>query len=270
MVKNIGIQYFSPTQTTEIVCRSVAAGMGSEKPVIVNFTDPKLRERYASGTEHLPSRVGHWIVGAPVYLGKLPEQVIEFLQTLKNGTSSATALVVYGNRDYGIAIRQLVSILTEKGFRVHAAAAFIGQHSYTKRYPIAVGRPDRKDLDLAFQFGQSTREISSILSPEEVPVQLDINSRSKKYIYPLRAVYKSSNCTSCGKCAETCPTGIIEPETGQYRDSSLVKKCVGCMKCVNICSDEGRVMQPGFLMHWFLKTYLKRAMTHRKEPVTFS
>lgn len=161
MDKLVGILYFSPTQTTETVCRSVAAGMGSEEPVIVNFIDPELREKYASG-------------------------------------------------------------------------------------------------------------VSSILSPETVPVQLDMNSRSKKYIYPLKAVYKASNCTSCGKCAETCPTGIIEPVTGKYKSNSFKKKCVGCMKCVNICNDEGRIMQPGFLMYWFLKTYLKSAVTHRKEPVTFS
>lgn len=266
----VGILYFSPTKTTETVCRSIAAGMGSDEPVVVNITDPVLREKFTRGAENLPSRIKHWVVGAPVYLGKLPEQVIEFLQTLKMDSCAATAVVVYGNRDYGIALRQLITLLSEVGFSIHAAGAFIGQHSYAKLFPIALGRPDRKDLDQAFQFGQNSMENSSALSPDAVPVQLDMVSRSKKYSYPLRAVYKASNCTQCGKCAETCPVGIIESETGRYRAKSMEKECVGCMTCVNICGDEGRIMQPGRLMYWFLKAYLKKAATQRLEPVTFA
>ena len=265
----LGILCFSPTKTTEKICRSIAAGMGSEEPVVVNITDPVLRGKIASGTESLPSRVTHWVVGAPVYLGKLPEQVIEFLHTLKIVSGAATAVVVYGNRDYGIALRQLVNLLSEIGFNVHTAGAFIGQHSYAKLIPIAVGRPDRKDLEQAFRFGQNSTKNTSVLSPDAVPVQLDMVSKSKKYSYPLRAVYKASQCTQCGKCAESCPVGIIEMETGNYLDKTMRKQCVGCMNCVNICNDDGRIMQPGPLMHWFLRNYLKKASSQRLEPVTF-
>ncbi|MCK7505252.1 MAG: hypothetical protein MZV70_15020 [Desulfobacterales bacterium] len=77
-------------------------------------------------------------MGAPVYSGKLPLQVLEVLQILHGNGKEATAIVVYGNRDYGIALHNMVELLSERGFRIAAAAAFIGQHSYSGIVPVAL------------------------------------------------------------------------------------------------------------------------------------
>ena len=47
-------------------------------------------------------------------------------------------------------------LLTEKGFLVTAAAACLGEHSYTTQ--IATGRPDESDLAWAKEFGQKLQE----------------------------------------------------------------------------------------------------------------
>ena len=47
-------------------------------------------------------------------------------------------------------------LLTEKGFLVTAAAACLGEHSYTTQ--IATGRPDEADLAWAKEFGQKLQE----------------------------------------------------------------------------------------------------------------
>ena len=70
---------------------------------------------------------------------------------------------VYGNRSYGNALVELYDILRYRGFPPIAAAAFVGQHSFTTR--LATGRPDREDLEKAEQF--SAEIVRRILQPGE-------------------------------------------------------------------------------------------------------
>jgi len=50
-----------------------------------------------------------------------------------------------------------------------AAGAFIGQHSYSELIPIAIGRPDKNDLKLAFNFGKNSINNSKQLTIEKIP-----------------------------------------------------------------------------------------------------
>lgn len=76
ITKRIGVLYFSPTNTTEIICKTIALGMGAKDPVDLNMTIPDFRAKFISNPNAILDDIDHLIVGAPVYSGKLPLQVI--------------------------------------------------------------------------------------------------------------------------------------------------------------------------------------------------
>ncbi len=264
--KKIGILYFSPTHTTQKICNAIASGMGEENPDDLNITSPEFREKLISNQDGLLGNIGHLVVGAPVYTGKLPNQVIECLNALHGKGKECTVVVVFGNRDYGVAFRQMAEILINRGFMVKAAGAFIGQHSYSDVIPVAIGRPDRIDLEKAFQFGKKCLQTTKNLNNEDIPVQLDLFSKSKKH-YPLKPVFIAEKCNQCGICSKNCPVGIISSETGDYINKKAKDLCIGCMACVYSCKKKAKVAKPDFIMAFIMKTILKKASKQRLEPL---
>jgi ferredoxin/flavodoxin len=262
-----GVLFFSPTDTTRKICQAIAQGIGDNQPKDLNITLPPQRDFFNSNAGSLMAEIEHLVVGAPVYNGKLPLQAIEVLKTLPEKEMKCTIAVVYGNRDYGIALRQMAELLTDKGYQVVGAGAFIGQHSYSDVIPVAMGRPDKSDLEIATSFGEKCRQLVHPMLPKDLPVQLDMFSKSEKYT-PLKPVFYPDRCTECGECAETCPTGIISVETGGYIHDKADDDCIGCMACVNSCENEARLAKPGWIMKQMIRYILRKAATERLEPIT--
>lgn len=267
MEHEIEIMFFSPTNTTKTICKAIASGMGDKSPPCIDITKPEIRAEFLSNPEKFQSSARHIIIGAPVYTGKLPLQVISCLERMNGQGKTCTAVVVYGNRDYGIALKKMVEMLSERGFKVTSAGAFIGQHSYSDVIPVAIGRPDKKDLNIAYDLGKSSVSLSKSVSSAKIPVQLDFFSKSKKYS-PLMPVFISDNCSCCGLCSKTCPTGIISGETGDFISKASKKQCIGCMACVKSCRYKARIAQPGFITAYLIKRILKKASAFRTEPLT--
>src|SRR6056297_3543569 len=91
------------------------------------------------------------IFGVPVYSGRVPDLLLEYFNKIKGNNTKAVFVVVYGNRDYDDALLELKDIFENNGFENIASAAFIGEHSYTKK--VAKNRPDEKDIKTALNFG---------------------------------------------------------------------------------------------------------------------
>jgi ferredoxin len=261
----IGVLYFSPTHTTKKICNAVASGMGSNDPVILDITQPATRAEIFTNANKLLEKVDHLIAGAPVYCGKLPLQAIECLKALNGQGKNATAVAVYGNRDYGIALYNMVEILSQKGFNVMGAGLFIGQHSYSDVVPVAIGRPDETDLQKAREFGAQILHVSGPVNMEDIPIQWDKHSKSKEYT-ALKPTYREKRCVKCGGCAEVCPTGILSSKTGQHINRHVKKICIGCMACVRNCKSEARLSKANPIVRIMMKSILGQASRERKEP----
>jgi len=266
ITKRIGVLYFSPTNTTKKICKAIAFGMGVKDPVDLNITNPDFRAKLTSNPNAILDNIDHLIIGAPVYSGKLPKQVMECLKSISGNEKECTAVVVYGNRDYGIALYHLVEILSDNHFNVVAAGTFIGQHSYSDIIPVAIGRPDKSDLEKAYNLGSESMNTSNYLSLEDIPVQQDMFSRSESY-NPIQPVFKSEKCTHCRICSIRCPMNIISPETGNWLNQEAKKQCIGCTACVSSCKDKARIVRANFGMRLILKTILKKAAVQRQEPL---
>jgi Pyruvate/2-oxoacid:ferredoxin oxidoreductase delta subunit len=267
ITKRVGVLYFSPTNTTKKICKAIAFGMGIKDPVVLDITNSDFRAKLISDPNCILDSIDHLIIGSPVYSGKLPIQVTECLKSIRGNEKKCSAVVVYGNRDYGIALYHMVEILSANNFNVLSAGTFIGQHSYSEIIPVALGRPDKTDLEKAYNFGSESINTSNNLSLEEIPVQRDIFSKSENY-NPIRPVFKSEKCIHCKICSKRCPMNIISHETGDWLNHEAMKRCIGCMACVSNCKDKARFVKVNLGMRLILKYILRKAAVQRQEPLT--
>ena len=133
--------------------------------------------------------------------------------------------------------------------------------------PVAIGRPDKTDLEKACNFGSESLNAHNFLSLEEIAVQRDMFSKSESY-NPIKPVFILENCTHCRICSKRCPVNIISPETGDWINKEAMKQCIGCMACVSDCKNKARIGRANFGMRLILKYILKKASVQRQEPLT--
>ncbi|MCK5101142.1 MAG: 4Fe-4S binding protein [Desulfobacteraceae bacterium] len=268
MTKRIGILYFSPTSTTKKICKAVALGMDENDPQTLDMTLPDTRTKIIANPNLVTDNIDHLIVGAPVHSGKLPLQAKECLSAIGGNGKKCSAIVVYGNRDYGIALYNMVEILSENGFDVIAAGAFIGQHSYSDIVPVALGRPDESDIEKARKLGVRSLSAATNLTLKDIPIKIDNISKSEKYA-AIKPVYNAKLCVQCGACAKNCPISILSPDTGMYLNQAAKDQCIGCMSCVKNCLSNARVTKVNLIMKMAMNNIvLKQAVRERKEPFT--
>jgi ferredoxin len=225
--------YFSPTGTTEKAANAIASGTGLPYERI-DLTILKKRQNFKL-TFNKSDLV---IAGTPVYGGRIPKNIDNFFSGLNGNGAPAVALVVYGNREYEDALIELKIRLEERGFQVIAGAAFIGEHTYSKK--IAGGRPDANDLKTAGEFGgkiireidKATRGKLTVKGNYPYIVMGNDPAANMGPIATIALVTATEDCTLCGICAEECPWGAIT-----IGDIAMVDytKCSRCLRCIKVC-----------------------------------
>ncbi|MBQ3520397.1 MAG: flavodoxin family protein, partial [Firmicutes bacterium] len=158
MSMKIRAMYFTGTGTTAKITTSIAYSMwsemkdaGFEKEADINFAVKAARDK-----EYIFDEKDIVVFGVPVIAGRVPNVLLKFLDTLKGGGAIAIPVVLYGNRNFDDALIELRNILEDKDFRTVAAAAFIGEHSFSKT--LAAGRPDAADMKIADAFAKEAAD----------------------------------------------------------------------------------------------------------------
>lgn len=204
---------FSPTGTTRRAVNAIASGTGL--PVEgFDLTNPGARRAFS----HRFERDEVAVIGLPVYAGRLPLKLDDFFAALNGNGAMAAAVVMYGNRDYDDALLELKMRLEERGFAVPAAAAFIGEHTFSSK--IATGRPDASDLAIAAGFGKKTVALIDGGSKGTLTVKGSYPFKMKGYdpaaggTHPTQFnITTTDACTGCRFCVENCPWGTLMPKT---------------------------------------------------------
>ena len=261
---SVSLAYYSPTRTTQRVLAAIAEGVGARTLTDVDLTLPDAKTRSVR-----QSQDDLVLFGAPVYAGRVAATATGRLRRVRGWGTPAVLVVVYGNRAFEDALLELADLAQSTGFLPVAAAAFIGEHSYaTDAIPIALGRPDAKDLARATAFGQTIgSKLRGLGSHESLPPLAVPGHR------PYRVGHQQSDvapttladlCTRCGICTDVCPVGAITVGDTVVTDR---RACTLCCACVKDCPNGARVMEDEGILRtarWLAADY-----GVRKEPEIF-
>lgn len=255
-MKKVVLVYFSPTHTTKLVLEGIARGIDREVLELDLTTDDILN--FKANRDDLV------IVGAPTYSSRIPQKAFDRLVEIKGAGGPAVAVSVYGNAKYGNALKEIQGLLASNGFYVIAGAAFIGEHSFSSdKHPIAVGRPNDKDLEKALDFGNKISDKLELevdlkdMMVSNIPGEFPLEPR--KIMGPMQS-YPGDECNNCGACISACPVNAIGPDL--ICDST---KCIKCFACVKVCPKETRY----FDNEGLINTAIKLEKLPHKEPELF-
>ncbi len=251
-ISSVQVIYFSPTGGTKKLALKLASSIADKLNVPLNevrLTLPEARKRdYDFSSEDLV------ILACPTFARRVPNKIAPDLQRILHFDGSpAVALSSYGNRSYGTAPQELISILNGAGAVPFAAGAFVCRHSFD--VTIAKGRPDRQDRAELESFAD---KIAGIVSEAEGASDLKrLEGEAGEYYRPLKedgtpAVFLKAkplthmeNCYKCGLCVKVCPMGSIEPDF-----VTVSGICIKCQACVHSCPEKAKYFDdPDFLSH---------------------
>ena len=218
------------------------------------------------------------VIAAPVYGGHVAPTAVKRLETLRGAGTPAVIIAVYGNRAFEKAAAELAELASRQGFVPVAAAAFVGEHSYsTDAAPIAAGRPDAQDLAQAAAFGAAVRQKLAAETPAPIDAAklkdlhtpllpmlrfirfvVGYRRRQKKNPVVYLPAGDAGRCTHCGRCAAICPTQAIARGDEVH---TAPARCIRCCACVKGCPVGARTFETPFA------AALARSFTRRKPPV---
>lgn len=251
--------YFSPTGTSRRIAEAIAGGIRTAEEPAPRCCD--ITFSAAPATELDADAL--LVVSVPVYGGHPAPLALERMAALRGHDTPAVAVVLYGNRAFDHALRELDAFLAQRGFRTVAAGAFIGEHSYSSpATPIAAGRPDDRDLGEARLFGErihaklsgagaASVDVARLRTPRTpllpllrfIAFALGYLRRQKRHPVVLLSRTDAARCIHCGRCATGCPTGAITRGREEETDPS---RCIRCCACVKGCPVGARSFETPF------------------------
>lgn len=176
-----------------------------------------------------------FIIGMPVYAGRLPNLLLPFLKRLSGDKTHAICMVTYGNRHFDDALMELKTLLESQDFIVIGAGAIVAAHSFSDK--IAPNHPDEMDDHMICELakGVLSRSDSAALNvPGEWPLRPYYTPKDERGVpFDFKAIkpVTSDRCIRCGLCAKVCPMDAIDYSD----DKTIIGKCIKCCACVKKC-----------------------------------
>ena len=240
--------------------KPLAAGTETwQRAADIDFTPPAARRgNYQFTSDDLV------VFGVPVIAGRVPNVLLKFLDTIQGGDALAVPVVLYGNRNFDDALIELRNILQDHGFHAIAAAAFIGEHSFSRI--LGAGRPDSSDMELSRDFARKLagkiRRHGAAALWKAAPVPVDGHDPIRPYYKPqdrngnhinilkVKPKLHAELCSGCGICTTVCPMGSIIQEKSGQAPAPITGICIKCCGCVKKCPNGAFYFDdPGFLYH---------------------
>ncbi|GFM38200.1 4Fe-4S binding protein [Desulfovibrio psychrotolerans] len=285
-IGSVTLLYFSPTGTTRTLLQSIAQGVlghsghgangsnganetnennGASVAEHADITTPEAR---AAALRNITADTV-LVVGMPVYMGRIPALAAEWLRSIRVQQVPVICVAVYGNRAYEDALAELQHLMAECGGVPVAAAAYIGEHSFScETLPTAHGRPNADDLAHAKDFGSRVRaklqNMSDLSAHKGIAVPGEYPSQKNTVLWSVDFIAVSDACARCGQCAAVCPAGAISP----YDSAAInIEACITCCACIKQCPVQARSIKPGPVME--ARKRLNSLFSAPKQPEVF-
>lgn len=187
-------------------------------------------------------------IGSPVYAAHPVPPVmalIDRLPMVSNGFS--VPFVTWGAVTSGIALYEMGSALTDRGYPVLGAAKVTAQHSmmWTEDTPLGAQRPNDEDEQVIEDLVEYVSRKLQSQSPTDISLSdLDYQDRvlrqqmlhrsfeAAKAGFPPKKI-NQNRCTACGICVDNCPVDAIN-----LVDALTINDlCIHCFNCVRLCPE---------------------------------
>ena len=246
--------YFSPTGGTKKVLDILMNEWQIEKEMI-DLSVQGFDQRYQLDRNDL------CMIAVPSYGGRVPEIVINRLAKIKGDYTRTILIAVYGNRDYEDTLLELKDVMKDNGFNSIAAISAVAKHSIMNQF--ASDRPNEMDK---MQLEVFSKEIMHLVDTKEKYDDLKVPGNFPYHQYKGVPFKPKANkrCNGCGICARACPTQAISLESSKIVDKN---KCISCMRCVNICPNHVRQINP--LLLKLASKLMAKSCSLRKENQLF-
>ncbi len=250
--------YFSPTGTTRTIVKQIASGLNTSDAI-----DHDLTLHQSNEPLHVTNGIA--IFGIPVYAGRVPEDCLKRFANITGDGTPAILVALYGNRAYEDALVELQDLVEEQGFKVTAAGAFIGEHSYaTSDYPVALNRPNNEDCNIAVQFGRQIAEKLQSASDTKPAISGNHPYRDRVTFGGVAPETTNATCTLCNKCAEVCPVNVISVSDSVQTNAA---DCIICCACVKSCPTGARIFTDEYVQ--VRREMLLKNCSEPKQPELF-
>ncbi|MDR0570282.1 MAG: EFR1 family ferrodoxin [Clostridiales Family XIII bacterium] len=253
-VEHVVAAYFSATGNTEKVTMTVAKRVAVELAAPlrrVNLTFPSVRKAPFDIPEN-----SVLVMGFPVYAGRLPNLLLEYVSNIKGSNVIGVPIVTYGNRSFDDGLIELRNLMENGGIKTISAGAFVGEHAFSQI--LAKGRPDVDDLRLADELGHKTASLIKSGWEHKGPVKVEGQDPVRPYYQPrdrhgapidirkVKPVTTAGACVDCKLCAIICPMGSINHEN-VFETPGICIKCCACEK--NCPTGAKHFDDAGYLYH---------------------
>ncbi len=248
---NITAVYFSPTGNTKKGVYAIAEALqkynSNFKNSTVEYIDITLPTQRAFPLQFHKNNLV--IVGFPVYAGRIPNLLLEYINTLRGDETFCIPVVTFGNRAFDSALLELSELLERQNFTVVAAAALVGLHSFSET--LGSGRSHAQDLfEIALWASEiKMQPLSSSIPGEPVATRGYFQPLTPKgapiHLLKVKPI-TTTDCTQCGICVQKCPLGSISLNN----PTLVVGKCMKCNGCVKGCPQQAKHFNDmGYIIH---------------------
>lgn len=237
--------YFSPVGGTKTVADLITNQTGA---IIQELTTPSMDVSLDADT------LAFFCV--PVYAGRIPKPMYDRMKCVKGNNTPCVPVAVYGNRAVDDALLEMSELAGKYGFRTVGGIEMIAPHSVDQS--IAYDRPDQSDRE---KLSDYIAKLMAMESFREVRMPGDPNyAKRKMKDFPIYPKASRKDCIGCGICYKYCPAEAIKAK----RMKTIKRKCINCMRCINICSTQTRHIPKA--MELAAHVMLKATCSGRKEP----
>ena len=229
------ILYFSGTGNSEYAAKRISREIEDE---CISLFEKIRKDDFSSLHSDRP-----WIVAAPVYAWRIPHIVRSWIENTSFTGNKNIYFILTCGESIGNAGTYLAKLCKSRNMNYCGCMGITMPENYIALFSTPAQEKALQIIERAEPV--INRTIRYIKNDRPLP-QTDISFKDKinsgivnRIFYPLivhsRKFYATSDCISCGKCANVCPLHNIRMKNGK---PAWGKSCTHCMACISRCPKE--------------------------------